>query len=159
VNGLERAARGLPGGERLTWQRASRYVAGRSRTEALAVAGRLLADGHGAGVDPLGESVTDVATAVAVVERYGVLAAALPAPPADACDVPTRVHVPHGQDWFRYRMRRLAESRGASQGRGTSRPGGGLATEQVPLALVAAELHRSVEAHVRRPSQDGSRRR
>ena len=28
-------------------------------------------------------------------------------------DVPTRVYVPYGQDWFRYWMRRLAESRGA----------------------------------------------
>ena len=28
-------------------------------------------------------------------------------------EVPTRVYVPYGQDWFRYWMRRLAESRGA----------------------------------------------
>jgi proline dehydrogenase len=28
-------------------------------------------------------------------------------------DVPTRVYVPYGEDWFRYWMRRLAESRGA----------------------------------------------
>jgi proline dehydrogenase len=28
-------------------------------------------------------------------------------------DVPTRVYIPYGQDWFRYWMRRLAESRGA----------------------------------------------
>ena len=28
-------------------------------------------------------------------------------------DVPTRVYVPYGPDWFRYWMRRLAESRGA----------------------------------------------
>jgi proline dehydrogenase len=27
--------------------------------------------------------------------------------------VPTRVYVPYGADWFRYWMRRLAESRGA----------------------------------------------
>jgi proline dehydrogenase len=27
--------------------------------------------------------------------------------------VPTRVYDPYGADWFRYRMRRLAESRGA----------------------------------------------
>jgi proline dehydrogenase len=28
-------------------------------------------------------------------------------------EVPTRVYVPYGKDWFRYWMRRLAESRGA----------------------------------------------
>ena len=27
--------------------------------------------------------------------------------------LPVRVYVPFGQDWFRYWMRRLAESRGA----------------------------------------------
>ena len=27
--------------------------------------------------------------------------------------IPTRVYLPYGQDWFRYWMRRLAESRGA----------------------------------------------
>ena len=81
---LERAARALPGGERLSWQAASRYVAGRSRTEALAVAGPLLAGGHGISVDLFGELVTDVDTAVEVVEQYRSLAAALPPPPADA---------------------------------------------------------------------------
>lgn len=30
-----------------------------------------------------------------------------------ARDVPTRVYTPYGADWFRYWMRRLAESRGA----------------------------------------------
>ena len=81
---LERAARALPGGARLSWRAASRYVAGRSRTEALAVAGGLLADGHGVSVDLFGELVTDLDTAVEVVEQYRSLAAALPPPPADA---------------------------------------------------------------------------
>nr|MBA3292511.1 proline dehydrogenase [Geodermatophilaceae bacterium] len=31
-----------------------------------------------------------------------------------ARDVPVRVYVPYGADWFRYWMRRLAESRGSS---------------------------------------------
>ena len=81
---LERAARALPGGERLSWQAASRYVAGRSRTEAVAVAGGLLADGHGVSVDLFGELVIEVDTALEVVEQYRSLAAALPPPPADA---------------------------------------------------------------------------
>lgn len=28
-------------------------------------------------------------------------------------DIPTRIYIPYDQDWFRYWMRRLAESRGA----------------------------------------------
>jgi len=81
---LERAVRSLPAGERVTWRAASRYVAGRSRSEALAVADRLLAEGHGVSVDLFGEMVTDVGIAAEVVERYRSLAAALPPLPADA---------------------------------------------------------------------------
>ncbi|MGY1650854.1 proline dehydrogenase family protein [Geodermatophilus sp. SYSU D01119] len=81
---LERAVRAVPGGEALTWSAASRYVAGRSRAEALAVAGRLLAAGRGVSVDLFGEHVTDVGTADAVTGEYRSLAAALPPPPADA---------------------------------------------------------------------------
>jgi proline dehydrogenase len=81
---LERVVRSFPAGEQVAWQAASRYVAGRSRSEALAAAERLLAQGHGVSVDLFGELVTDVGTATEVVEQYRSLAAALPAPPADA---------------------------------------------------------------------------
>lgn len=80
---FERAARALPGGERLSWRAASRYVSGRSRAEALTVTDRLLADGHGVSVDLFGELVSDVDTATGVVEQYLSLAAAMPPPPAD----------------------------------------------------------------------------
>ncbi|MGY1665537.1 proline dehydrogenase family protein [Geodermatophilus sp. SYSU D00696] len=81
---FESAVRALPAGERLGWRAASRYVAGRTREEALAVTGRLLADGRGVSVDLFGEHVADVAVAQRVVEEYLSLAAALPGPPADA---------------------------------------------------------------------------
>ncbi len=80
---FEAAVRALPGGERASWSAASRYVAGRSREEALAVTGRLLAAGRGVSVDLFGEQVTDVGAADRVVAEYRSLAAALPAPPAD----------------------------------------------------------------------------
>lgn len=81
---LERAVRSIPAGERVAWRAASRYVAGRSRSEALGVVDWLLAEGHGVSVDLFGELVTDVGKASEVVERYRSLAAALPALPADA---------------------------------------------------------------------------
>lgn len=81
---LERAVRSLPVGEGLALRAASRYVAGRSRSEALTAADRLLAQGHGVSVDLFGELVTDGGTATEVVEQYRSLAAALPASPADA---------------------------------------------------------------------------
>ena len=87
---LERTVRAMPGGERAAWRAASRYVAGRTREEALATAHQLLARGHGVSVDFFGELVTDPSTADRVVEDYAALIAALPpasslpAEPADA---------------------------------------------------------------------------
>lgn len=74
----------LPGGQAAAWRAASRYVAGRSRAEALHRAAGLLHGGHGVSFDLFGELVRDPATADRVVEDYLALAAALPVPPADA---------------------------------------------------------------------------
>ncbi|MEP6648792.1 MAG: proline dehydrogenase family protein [Lapillicoccus sp.] len=81
---LERTVKTIPGGERATWRAASRYVAGRTRDEALTTARDVLALGHGVSVDLFGELVTDTATAERVVEDYEVLIAELPIQPADA---------------------------------------------------------------------------
>lgn len=81
---LERAVKALPGGERLAWRAASRYVAGRSSDEALNVAADLIGRGHGVSVDLFGEAVRDSSTAAGVAGEYRALAAALPAAPADA---------------------------------------------------------------------------
>ena len=81
---LERAVKRAPGGEAAAWRAASRYVAGRSRTDALATVARLLAQGHGVSVDLFGERVRDPAVADRVLEDYVALAGALPPPPADA---------------------------------------------------------------------------
>ena len=80
---LERGVKGVPGGEPAAWRAASRYVAGRSRSEALTAAGTLLERGHGVSVDLFGERVSDPAVADQVVEDYIALAAALPPEPAD----------------------------------------------------------------------------
>ena len=81
---LERSVRTAPGGERAAWRAASRYVAGRTRAEALSTAVRLLDQGHGVSVDLFGELVADPSAADRVVADYASLAAALPPPPADA---------------------------------------------------------------------------
>ena len=80
---LERAVKRVPGGERAAWRAASRYVAGRSRSGALATVGILLDQGHGVSVDLFGERVSDPEVADRVLEDYLALVAALPAPPAD----------------------------------------------------------------------------
>jgi proline dehydrogenase len=80
---LERAAKRAPGGEAAAWRAASRYVAGRSRSDALATVTELLGQGHRASVDLFGERVSDPAEADRVLEEYLQLAASLPAAPAD----------------------------------------------------------------------------
>jgi proline dehydrogenase len=81
---LERAVKRSPGGEGAAWRAASRYVAGRSREEALQRAAPLLEQGHGISVDLFGEGVRDPAVAERVAADYVALAGALPPPPADA---------------------------------------------------------------------------
>jgi len=80
---FERTVKAAPGGDAQAWRAASRYVAGRSRDEALIATFDLLAQGHGVSVDLFGELVRDQATADRVTEDYLALAAALPIPPAD----------------------------------------------------------------------------
>src|SRR3954447_17490293 len=81
---LERAVKRVPGGEAAAGRAASRYVAGRSREDALPIAVRLLEAGHGVSVDLFGEWVSDPAVADRVCEDYVELVATLPPPPADA---------------------------------------------------------------------------
>lgn len=80
---FERSVKVFPGGEAQAWRAASRYVAGRSREEALRTTADLVSRGPGVSVDLFGELVRDPATAARVAEDYLFLAAALPAPPAD----------------------------------------------------------------------------
>ncbi len=80
---LERIVNAVPGGETQAWRAASRYVAGRSRDEALLATVDLLGHGYGVSVDLFGELVRNQAKADRVTEDYLALAAALPVPPAD----------------------------------------------------------------------------
>jgi proline dehydrogenase len=80
---LERAVKSMPLAEAAAWRAASRYVAGRSQSQALATAARLLEHGHAVSVDLFGERLSDPAAADRVLADYTQLAAALPPPPAD----------------------------------------------------------------------------
>jgi len=80
---LERIVNAVPGGETQAWRAGSRYVAGRSRDEALLATVDLLGHGYGVSVDLFGELVRNQAKADRVTEDYLALAAALPVPPAD----------------------------------------------------------------------------
>ncbi len=79
---FERTVKALPGGEAAAWRAASRYVAGRSRREALESAATLLERGHGVSIDLFGERVRDPATADRVLTDYLELAESLSSLPA-----------------------------------------------------------------------------
>jgi proline dehydrogenase len=75
--------RGLPGGEPAAYTHARRYVAGRERTDAFAVAHELVRDGLSCSVDFFGQGVSGPAEPDQVTEAYVRLAGALDqAPPA-----------------------------------------------------------------------------
>jgi proline dehydrogenase len=80
---FERAVKRVPGGEAVAWRAASRYLAGRSRVDALEFARRLLADGHAVSIDLFGERVDDPVIADRVLAEYPELAGVLPASPVD----------------------------------------------------------------------------
>jgi proline dehydrogenase len=56
---FERLVRGLPGGERMAYRLALRYVAGREREDAIALTRELAQEGLSASIDFFGENVAD----------------------------------------------------------------------------------------------------
>jgi proline dehydrogenase len=80
---FERAVKSLPGGEAVAWRAASRYVAGRSRADALEIVEGQMARGHRVSIDLFGERVDDPMIADRVLAEYLELAAVLPASPVD----------------------------------------------------------------------------
>jgi proline dehydrogenase len=81
---LERAARAFPGGERVAYRLARRYVAGTRPADALTCAHRLAAEGLASSIDFFGESVSDPIEADRVVDEYVGLARRLDEAPEDA---------------------------------------------------------------------------
>jgi proline dehydrogenase len=76
---FERWVRGAPGGERVAYRLASRYVAGDTADDALATAHRLAAQGVPSSIDFFGENVTDPGEAGRVADAYLALASRLAA--------------------------------------------------------------------------------
>jgi proline dehydrogenase len=75
--GLERAVRSTPAGERLAWRAAARYVAGPDEVAAVQRARNLHAHGIAASLDLFGELVRDIGVAERVTADYLALTARL----------------------------------------------------------------------------------
>jgi proline dehydrogenase len=114
---LEHAVKRVPGGEGAAWRAASRYVAGRSRDDALATVADLHERGHAASIDFFGEHVRDAAEADRVLEHYLLLAGSLPATPADVWLAVDLSHFAVGSDAAAAAARLAAVARALPAGR------------------------------------------
>ena len=99
---VEPSSRALPHGEATdaAFVRLAHRLAERDAAFALATHDQVLRDGL---LDALGPRPVEQLLGVAPANLDSLVAR----------DVPVRVYIPYGRDWFRYWMRRLAESRGA----------------------------------------------
>lgn len=114
---FERAVRDAPGGERLAYRLASRYVAGATADDALATARRLAAQGINASIDFFGENVTDPAEADRVADAYVALAGRLAtdAPPGTYLSIDlSHIGIDEPGDGARRRLDRIAAALPAS---------------------------------------------
>jgi proline dehydrogenase len=109
---FERAVRVLPGGEQVAFRRALRYVAGRERADAFALAHRLAGDGIACSIDLFGENVSGAAEADRVTEMYVELARALTeAPPSTFLSLDlSHVGIDQPGGAIRARLERIAEA-------------------------------------------------
>ena len=101
--------RAAPGGERVAYRLASRYVAGDTAEDALATARRLAADGVLSSIDFFGENVTDPGEADRVADAYVALAARIQAPTYLSIDL-SHIAIDEPGDGARRRLQRIAEA-------------------------------------------------
>ena len=167
---FEEFVRGVPGGERVAYRLASRYVAGETAEDAFATAHGLAAQGVLSSIDLFGENVTDPDEAERVADAYVALASrvASEAPPGTYLSIDlSHIGIDEPGDGARRRLDRIAAALpdgarlqvGAEQGARTDRildavlavagAGGPVAaTIQANLRRSPADAHRLVEAGV-----------
>ncbi len=104
---FERVVRGAPGGERVAYRLASRYVAGSTAEDALAIARRLAAQGVQSSIDFFGENVTDPVEADRIADAYVALAARIDAPTYLSIDL-SHIGIDEPGDAAERRLARIA---------------------------------------------------
>ena len=160
---FERLARGLPGGERLAYRLALRYVAGRERGDAFVRTRELAEDGLSASIDYFGESVTDPREAERVVDSYVCLADALRDVTAGTFVSLDLSHIGLDQpgDGARRRLARIAEALppgarvqvGAEQAERADR----ILDSVLAVARTGDPVSATVQANLKRSPSDASR--
>lgn len=160
---FERAVRVLPGGEQLAFRHARRYVAGRERGDAIALARRLAGEGIASSIDLFGENVSGAAEADRVAEMYVELARALTeAPPRTFLSLDlSHIGIGHSGVAGRARLERIAEALpdGARVQIGAEQADRADRIIEVVLAIARAGLPVSAtaQANLKRTPADASR--
>ena len=160
---FERLARGLPGGDRVAYHLALRYVAGRERGDAFARTRELAEGGLSASIDFFGENVTDPSEAEGVADSYVCLAGALKDAPAGTFVSLDLSHIGLDQpgDGTRRRLTRIAEALpagarlqvGAEQAERADRILGSV----IAVAKTGAPVSATVQANLKRSPSDANR--
>ena len=160
---FERVLRVLPGVEQLAFRRALRYVAGRERGDAFALARRLAGEGIASSIDLFGDNVSGALEADRVAEMYVDLAQALPeAPPGTFLSLDlSHIGVDEPGAAIRRRLERIAEAlpAGARIQIGAERAERADRIIEVVLAMARAGLSVSAtaQANLKRSLADASR--
>jgi proline dehydrogenase len=159
-SGWEKAIRALPGGERIAYRLASRYVAGTGLDEALAATHRLADAGLAASLDSFGESVTDSAEADRITDAYIVLARALNRAPANTFLSIDLSHIGLDQpgEGVRRRLERVAaalpDGRRIQVGGEEERRAGRILETVLALARTGGAVSATVQANLKRSRSD-----
>jgi proline dehydrogenase len=160
---FERFAHGLPGGEQVAYRLALRYVAGREREDAFALARELAEDGLSASIDFFGENVTEPSEAERVADAYVSLAGALKDAPAGtfvSLDL-SHIGLDEPGDGARRRLARIADALpagarvqvGAEQAERADR----ILESVIAVARTGAPVSATVQANLKRSPSDASR--
>jgi len=106
---FERSVRLAPGGEKLAYRFASRYVAGATADDALATARRLAAEGVLSSIDFFGENVADPHEADAVADAFVALAGRIEPNTFLSIDL-SHIAIDEPGDGARRRLQRIADA-------------------------------------------------
>jgi proline dehydrogenase len=160
---FERLVRGLPGGERMAYRLALRYVAGREREDAIALTRELAQEGLSASIDFFGENVADASEAERVADSYVHLAGALQDGPAETFVSLDLSHIGLDQpgDGARRRLTRIAEAvpAGARVQVGAEQAGRAdrILESVITVAKTGAPVSATVQANLKRSPSDAIR--
>jgi proline dehydrogenase len=157
---FESAVRRVPALEHATYRLATRYVAGRSFEDAVAIVDGLSRDGIAASVDFFGEQVTDAEEATRAADEYVAIALSLNELASDtsiAVDL-SHIGIDISRDFCRRQLERIVETLGEGRrldiGAEDSNRTGAILDVVLRLVRAGASVQMTIQANLRRSADD-----